>query len=103
MASQIITWKRASTFGATVTYTPDTGWPANLDDVTVTSDIRDSNRKIYSLTVVKTSSTTFNVTYSSTQDWALGSGYWDIRFESGGTVFFSDTVVINIIDNVTIA
>ena len=103
MASQVINWKRASTFGATVTYTPETGWPTNLTGVTVTSDIRDANRKLYTCTVVITSPTTFTVTNSSTDLWAVGSAYWDIRFTKDGTVFFSDTVVINVIDNVTTA
>jgi hypothetical protein len=53
--------------------------------------------------VVLTSPTTFTVTNSSTDLWAVGSAYWDIRFTQNGTVFFSDTVVINVIDNVTTA
>jgi hypothetical protein len=102
MASQVITYKRASTFGATCTYTPESGGPANLDGLTITSDIRDANNRIYSCTVTVTSPTTFTVFYGDTAGWALGSAYWDIRFTNNGIIFFSDTVILNVINNVTV-
>jgi len=102
MASQVITYKRASTFGATCTYTPESGGPPNLNGLTITSDIRDANGRIYSCTVTVTSPTTFTVFYGDTSGWALGSAYWDIRFTNNGIIFFSDTVVLNVINNITI-
>jgi hypothetical protein len=102
MASQVITFKRATTFGASCTYTPEAGGPTNLDGVTVTSDIRDANRKVYTTTVTKTSPTTFTVYYGDTSVWAVGTAYWDLKFSQNGIVFFSDTVLMDIINNVTI-
>jgi len=102
MATSTLQFKRGSTFGASVTYTASEGSPPDLTGLTITSDIRDSAGKIYSCTVVVTSSTTFTVSYSNTADWHLGSAYWDIRF-SDGIVFFSETAVLNIVNNVTVA
>ena len=58
--------------------------------------------RLYSCTVVVTSSTTFTVSFSDTSGWHLGSAYWDIRF-SDGIIFFSETAVLNIVNNVTVA
>lgn len=102
MATQIVTFKRATTFVASCTYTPDSGGRPNLTGVTITSDIRDANRKVYISTVNVTSPTTFTITYDNTSDWSVGSAYWDIRFSENGVVFFSDTVVLNIINNITV-
>ena len=38
---------------------------------------------------------------SSTADWTLGSARWDIKFAYGTTVFYSETMRLNIIDQVT--
>jgi hypothetical protein len=43
----------------------------------------------------------FVASYSSTDAWALGSARWDIRFAYGTTVFYSQTLRLNIIDQVT--
>ena len=102
MATDIIQFKRGSTFGASVTYTASEGSPPDLTGLTITSDIRDSAGKLYSCTVVVTSSTTFTVSFSDTSNWHLGSAYWDIRF-SDGIIFFSETAVLNIVNNVTVA
>ena len=51
MATQIVTFKRASTFGASCTYTPETGGPADLTGVSIASDVRDANGKIYACAV----------------------------------------------------
>jgi hypothetical protein len=102
MASQVIPYKRTSTFSASCTYTPESGGPTNLDGITITSDIRDANGRVYSCTVVKTSSTTFTVSLSDTSGWSLGSAYWDIRFTQNGVIFFSDTVILSVSNNITI-
>jgi hypothetical protein len=103
MATQTITFKRASTFYASVTYTPDSGGAPTLDGVTITSDVRDAHGKIYACAVTLTSPTTFSVSYDATAAWSLGSAYWDIRFANNGVVFFSDTAVLNIVDNITVS
>ena len=102
MATQIVTFKRASTFGASCTYTPETGGPADLTGVSIASDVRDANGKIYACAVTVIDPTHFSISYDNTSGWALGSAYWDIRFSTNGVVFFSDTVVLNIINNVTV-
>ena len=101
--NQVIEFKRSSTFGAVVTYTPETGWPANLTGVTITSNIRDSRNTLFDFTVVLTSPTTFNVTMDAavTEKWAVGTAFWDIRFD-WGTISLSQTALVNVINNVTI-
>jgi len=101
MATPIIPFKRSSTFAAACEYVPEQGGPSNLDGITITSDIRDAGGKISYCTVVVTSPTTFNVSYSDTSKWHLGSSYWDIRFARNGVVFFTDTVILSVINNVT--
>ena len=102
MATSVVNFKRASTFGASCTYTPETGGPPDLNGISIASDVRDANGKIYSCSVDVLDPTHFNISYENTSGWALGSAYWDIRFSESGVVFFSDTVVLNIINNVTI-
>jgi len=99
--TNVIPYKRTSTFGASCQYVPEAGGPVNLDGITVTSDIRDASARLYTCTVVKTSSTTFTVSLSDTSKWALGSAYWDIRFTQNGVIFFTDTVVLSVSNNVT--
>jgi hypothetical protein len=101
--NQVIEFKRSSTFGAVVTYTPETGWPTNLTGVTITSNIRDSRNSLFDFTVVVTSPTTFNVTMDAavTEKWAVGTAFWDIRFD-WGTISLSQTALINVVNNVTI-
>jgi hypothetical protein len=101
--NQVIEFKRSSTFGAVVTYTPETAWPTDLTGVTITSNIRDSRNSLFDFTVVLTSPTTFNVTMdaSVTEKWAVGTAFWDIRFD-WGTISLSKTALLNIVNNVTI-
>ena len=98
--NQVIEFKRSSTFGATVTYTPETGWPTDLTGVTITSSIRDSRNTLFDFTVVLTSPTTFTVTADNTDKWAVGTAFWDIRFD-WGTISLSQTALLNIVNNVT--
>ena len=99
--TNVIPYKRTSTFGASCEYVPEAGGPTNLDGITITSDIRDASGKLYTCTVVVTSSTTFTVSLSDTSKWAIGSAYWDIRFSQNGVIFFTDTVVLSVCNNVT--
>ena len=101
--TNVVTIKRASTFGAACTYVPEQGGPADLTGVTITSDIRDSKGKVSTNTVVVIDPTHFNITNDDSSAWSLGSGYWDIKFSKNGVVFYSDTVIINIIPQITIS
>jgi hypothetical protein len=44
----------------------------------------------------------FVASYSPTSAWTLGSARWDIKFAYGTTVFYSETMRLNIIDQVTV-
>ena len=103
MATTVIEFKRGTSFGAVCTYTPEAGGPANLTGVTISSSIRDSAHKLYSLTVTTTSPTTFTLSYAGdSSDWWLGTAYWDIRFSYGaGSVFYTQTLILNVIPNIT--
>jgi hypothetical protein len=43
----------------------------------------------------------FVASYSPTDAWTLGGARWDIRFAYSTTVFYSETMRLNIIDQVT--
>ena len=43
----------------------------------------------------------FVATYADSSDWALGMAKWDIKFNYGGSVFFSDTLRLEVIAQVT--
>jgi hypothetical protein len=49
--SNSVTFKRGTTYSATVTYTPAAGGPANLLTTTVTTDIIDAGGTVYPCTV----------------------------------------------------
>ena len=100
--STSVTFKRGTTFAATVTYTPEAGGPANLLTTTVTSSVIDYSGAVYPLTITMAGNgLSFVASYSSTDAWALGSARWDVRFTYGTTVFFSETMRLNVIDQVT--
>jgi len=100
--STSVTFKRGTTFAATVTYTPEAGGPANLLTTTVTSSVIDYSGAVYPLTITMAGDgLSFVASFSPTDAWALGSSRWDIRFAYGSTVFFSQTLRLNIIDQVT--
>jgi len=100
--STSVTFKRGTTFAATVTYTPEAGGPANLLTTTVTSSVIDYAGQVYPLTITMAGNgLSFVASYSSTDAWALGSARWDVRFAYGTTVFYSETMRLNVIDQVT--
>jgi hypothetical protein len=52
--------------------------------------------------VAITSPTTFTVSSNQTQEWHPGTAYWDIQFFQNTTeIFYSATVRLEIIPNVT--
>jgi hypothetical protein len=90
MSCNTATFKRGTTFSATVTYTPAAGGPANLTSTTITSSIK----------VVDGLS--FTAVYSgSTSAWAIGNAKWDIKFVTGGSTFYSETLRLSVIEQVT--
>ena len=101
LTSRTATFKRGSTFAATATYTPPAGGPANLNSVSIESDVIDSNNSVYSCTITKTGALTFTVFFNDTSSWALGQAKWDVKFINAGVVYFSETMRLNIIEQVT--
>jgi len=96
------TFKRGTTFAATVTYTPSAGGPANLLTTTVASSVIDSAGAVYPLTITMAGDgLSFVASYSTTTAWELGLARWDVKFTYGGTIFFSETMRLNVIDQVT--
>lgn len=100
--STSVTFKRGTTFAGTVTYTPQTGGPADLLTTTIASDIIDSGGNTYHTTITKAvDGLSFVASYSPTTAWTIGNARWDIKFTYGGTVFYSETMRLNVIDQVT--
>lgn len=102
--STTVTFKRGTTYSATVTYTPSAGAPANLLTTTVTSDIIDSAGTAYSCAItmaVNGLSFVASIPSATTANFALGNARSDIKFVYGGTVFYSTTFRLSIIDQVT--
>jgi hypothetical protein len=102
--STTVTFKRGTTYAATVTYNPSAGAPANLLTTTVTSDIIDSAGVVYPCTItmaVDGLSFVASLPASTTAGFALGNARSDIKFVGGGTVYYSTTFRLSIIDQVT--
>jgi len=99
---QIFDFKKGSSFGANCVYTPDAGGPTDLTGVTIVSSVRDSRGFAYNLTVNVIDATHFSLICYNTQPWYPGTAFWDIQFSINGTVFYSDTVLINVLNNVTV-
>jgi hypothetical protein len=100
--STTVTFKRGSTYAATVTYTPGTGAPANLLSTTVTSDIIDAGGMVYPCTITMAGNgLSFVISLSNTDDFALGTARQDVKFSTGGVVFYSTTFRLNVIAQVT--
>ena len=100
--STTVTFKRGTTFAGTVTYTPQTGGPANLLTTTITSSIIDSDDNTYPCTItVAGDGLSFVASVPDTTKWTLGNARWDIKFAYSTTIFYSETMRLNVIDQVT--
>ena len=102
--SNTVTFKRGTTYSGTVTYTPAAGGPANLLTTTVTSDIIDSAGVVYPCTItmaVNGLSFVASLPASTKAGFSLGSARSVIKFVYGGTTFFSDTIRLTVIAQVT--
>jgi hypothetical protein len=96
-------FKRGTTLAATVTYTPATGGPANLLGTTLTSDIHTSDGGFFHTTITKANDgLSFTIRYDDTASWSLGSARWDIKFTDGDVTWYSETLRLTIIEQVTL-
>ena len=105
MSCNTVTFKRGTNFGSTTVFTPEAPPTIQtLSGVTVTSTIVDADRNEYDLTVVVAGNfLSFTANYAgSTADWAIGTARWDIKFTPGTTIFYSDTMRLDIIGQVTV-
>jgi hypothetical protein len=103
MSCNPVTFKRGSSFSASMVWNPEPGGIANLVGVTVTSSIIDAQQNEYDLTAtVAPGGLSVAFIYpGSTADWAIGTAKWDIKFLNGGSVFYSETMRIDLIGQVT--
>ena len=70
--STTATFKRGTSFAATVTYTPDAGGPANLLTTTVTSTIKDGKKNEDDLTItMAVNGLSFVASDPDSSDWAV--------------------------------
>jgi hypothetical protein len=102
--SNTVTFKRGTTYSATVTYTPAAGGPANLLTTTVTTDVIDSSGAVFHCTITMALnglSFVASLPASTTAGFALGTARSDIKFVYGGTTFYSETFRLTVIDQVT--
>jgi hypothetical protein len=100
--SNTVTFKRGSTYAASATYTPGTGAPANLLSTTVTSDIIDSAGVVYPCTItMAVNGLSFTMRLDDTTGLSLSNARQDVKFSTGGVVFYSATFRLNVIDQVT--
>lgn len=99
-----VTLKRGTTFACTCTYVPSEGAPSDLLDTTITSDIIDANNATYHLDVTMAGDgMSFVLNFpGDTARWNLGVGSWDLKFTTGGVVFYSRTLRIVVIDQITL-
>ena len=103
MSTTSVTIKRGTSFAGTCTYTPDAGGPATITNVTITSDIITTDGSVYACTITKAGNgLSFTARYTGDSGkWSLGTARWDIKFINNGAVFYSETMRLNIIDQVT--
>lgn len=94
-------FKKGQTFNAVATYTPEEGWPTDLSGVTILTSLKDSRGLLFPFDVTLDSTTQFTARSDETEKWHAGTAYWDIRFTKDDVVFYSDTVLLTIIPNVT--
>ena len=104
MASPTVSWKRGSTFAASVAYTPGAGDPATLEGVTVECSVMDNREVRYPLLVtILPDYLSFNIYYiGETSEWAAGTAALDFRCLEAGVVFYSTTARFTIEPQITL-
>lgn len=97
------TFKREASFVAEMVWTPAAGEPANLIGCTVTSAVLDADRKRHELVVTNPSADGINylVRQDETDDWAVGTAYWDVRIYNGSSIVYTTTWNFTVIPQVT--
>jgi hypothetical protein len=93
MATTPISWKRGSTFAATVDYTPGAGDPETLAGVTIECSVMDNSQTRYPLTItLLEGDVSFTTLYTGdSSGWAAGTAAIDYKLSNGGVIFYSTT------------
>lgn len=105
-AAQTITWKRGDSFEAECTYKDEDDVAVDLDGITITSQFRLPRGVLISDADVEIASPTtsgvFRVVVEDTADWPTGILEWDVEYRLfGGSVISTDTILINVVRDVT--
>jgi len=93
MASPTISWKRGSTWAASVAYTPGAGDPADLSAVTIECSVMDHQMRRYVLTVTKHNDNMgFDTRFDGdSSNWGPGTAAIDYKLTLSDVVFYSTT------------
>ena len=104
MGSPTVTWKRGSTFAASVAYTPGAGDPSTLEGVTVESSVMDQAQKRYPLVVTMHDDFLgFDILYDGdSSSWTAGTAAIDYKCSLEGVIFYSTTARFIIEPQVTL-
>lgn len=99
-----ITFKRGTSFGANVSYTPSEGQPADLSGFAISSEVRTPAGSLVATLAVTMAPDAMGFHVAApegTATWPLGKLAWDLRFERDGAVAFSETVGLELTREVT--
>lgn len=98
-----IKFKRGTTFAVDVAYTPTPSGPATLLDLEIRSQVRKGSTLFADLTVVVAPDGLSMQVFAplGTELWPYAVLSWDLRFELDGSVFYSETVEIEVVREVT--
>jgi hypothetical protein len=104
MASPTVSWKRGSTFAASVAYAPGGGDPPTLDGIIVESAVMDHREVRYPLLVtIHEDKLGFDIRFiGDTSEWAVGTAALDFRCLEVGIVFYSTTARFTIEPQITL-
>lgn len=97
-------FKRGSTFECAITLTDSNGDPVVIDPADMQAQLRDSSNVLLADLDITTDTpgTYLLSTDSDTSAWALGVAFCDIRATVGTKVYYSDTVDICIVRQITL-
>lgn len=94
--------KRGSTFSMKGTYSPVPGALESLTGAVVTSQVRKGGALVRNIDVeVAPDGMSFAMEGGDTTDWPLGLLEWDVRIELDGVAIYTDTVLVDLLKNVT--
>jgi len=97
----VFKFKRGATFAPTITYTPQEGGLATLVGATITSRIKDKSKQTAVSLVPTIAADGLSFTLAaqgSTRGWTPGMKSWDIKVSIGDVVFYTNTVIFEVVE-----